>query len=176
MRNHLLSIQRQQRWRRRRRASADAHAKRGKSNQPNGGGDVGISLCAIPIIEFRTKFNNHSPSTMSSLLQSILSSKLANASLDEADAQRPAAEDWEEVNTSDDDELVGIQTAPGTRPGTPPGSRPATPASSTANAAPKVKSSLSQDRPVRVKAPKSKTDPLRSLPKEVRGGEADMRL
>lgn len=45
---------------------------------------------------------------MSSLLQSVLSSKLANASLDSHENTEHGAglEDWEEVHTSDD-ELVG---------------------------------------------------------------------
>ncbi|CAO1633177.1 unnamed protein product [Jaminaea pallidilutea] len=104
---------------------------------------------------------------MSSLLQSVLSSKLANASLDSRENTEHGAglEDWEEVHTSDD-ELVGIATAPGTAPGTPANlSRPASPG--VANPSSRGKSTLSADRPVRVKAPKSKTDPLRSLPKEL---------
>lgn len=116
--------------------------------------------------------------TMSSLLQSILSSKLSNATIDDAQDGLSSADsggvpsthhrldDWEEVNTSDDEQLVGVQTAPGTRPGSP--SRPSTPSTTASSAtATKPKSSLSHDRPVKVKAPKSKTDPLRSLPKEV---------
>ncbi|CAO1614444.1 unnamed protein product [Sympodiomycopsis kandeliae] len=102
---------------------------------------------------------------MSSLLQSILSSKLSNSTLEDKDSSEhphPHHDDWEEVNTSDE-ELVGIQSVPGTVPGSPLEiSRPNTPGTSS-----KTKSSLSQDRPIRVKAVKSKTDPLRSLPKEL---------
>lgn len=105
---------------------------------------------------------------MSSLLQSVLSAKLAGTSLDEEGrAQSHDAamgEDWEEVNTSDE-EMVAIATAPGTGTGTPANiSRPTSPGSSKPTSG---KSTLSNERPVKVKAPKSKTDPLRSLPKEV---------
>lgn len=137
--------------------------------------------------------------TMSSLLQSVLSAKLAGTSLDEegrANANANANnEDWEEVNTSDE-ELVGesaplslthrdlirlhtarppvaIATAPGTGTATPLNiSRPTSPGTGTSSGSgsgTKLKSSplLGNERPVKVKAPKSKTDPLRSLPKEV---------
>lgn len=136
---------------------------------------------------------------MSSLLQSVLSAKLAGTSLDEegrANANaNPNNEDWEEVNTSDE-ELVGesaqlpsprpiatcirlqapcpplaIATAPGTGTATPLNiSRPTSPGTGTSSGpGTKLKSSplLGNERPVKVKAPKSKTDPLRSLPKEV---------
>lgn len=69
----------------------------------------------------------------------------------------------------------GIATAPGTLPGTPAElSRPTSPSMagtsglvSSSLSAPKMKSNLSTERPVKIKAPKSKTDPLRSLPKEL---------
>lgn len=114
---------------------------------------------------------------MSQLLQSILSSKLAGASLDDGqDARSDSAhahahgnEDWEEVHTSDE-ELVGIATAPGTMPGTPSEiSRPTSPDAGGVGAPPRLRSHLG-DPPVKVrppKAPKSKTDPLRSLPKHL---------
>ncbi|CAO1638161.1 unnamed protein product [Parajaminaea phylloscopi] len=112
---------------------------------------------------------------MSSLLQSVLSSKLASASLEEGSAGSASQgggpdslhlDDWEEVHTSDE-ELVGIATAPHSVPGTPANiSRPTSPGGDP-NAASKTRSYPSAERPVRVKAPKSKTDPLRSLPKEV---------
>lgn len=136
---------------------------------------------------------------MSQLLQSVLTSKLEAASLNDGKERSELGDDWEEVHTSDE-EIVGesqkrretktrrdedsfltiatsldpflltidVATAPPTAPGTPAElSRPTSP--NAPGHAPKLRSNLSfaGERPVRVKAVKSKTDPLRSLPKNV---------
>ncbi|SPO23609.1 uncharacterized protein UTRI_03864_B [Ustilago trichophora] len=71
---------------------------------------------------------------MSNLLQSVLSSRLANATLgtsndnstDNGAESKEALNDWEQVDT--DDELVNVQSTPGTASATPlERSRPASP-------------------------------------------------
>jgi len=64
---------------------------------------------------------------MSNLLQSVLSSRLANATLSDSTTEaKEGLNDWEQVDT--DDELVNVQSAPGTASATPlERSRPASP-------------------------------------------------
>lgn len=136
---------------------------------------------------------------MSNLLQSVLSSRLANATLGTSDDRSPDPDaastkeglnDWEEVDN--DDEVVNVQSTPGTAAGTPlERSRPASPtrahsssrlavetdttdfesdvdgvtASKAGAGSSKLRSTTSGKK--RVSSKRSKTDPLRSLTSEI---------
>lgn len=128
---------------------------------------------------------------MSSLLQNVLASRLAQATLgtDEngnapsssitnpsmpppeivsKESQSQSIDDWEKVESEEitsDDELVNVASLPGTVPGTPHISRPPSPGGMT-RSTPSKRSTLGKSIGFGI-ARKSKTDPLRTLPKEV---------
>ncbi|PWN34979.1 uncharacterized protein FA14DRAFT_132908 [Meira miltonrushii] len=117
---------------------------------------------------------------MSSLLQNVLASRLAQATLgtdengnivvkdSQSQSQSQSIDDWEKVEGEEitsDDELVNVVSLPGTVPGTPHISRPPSPGGMT-RSTPSKRSTLGKSIGTGI-ARKSKTDPLRTLPKEV---------
>lgn len=134
---------------------------------------------------------------MSSLLQNVLASRLAQATLGtdengntpsfstqdsssmpppeivikESQSQSQSIDDWEKVEGEEitsDDELVNVISLPGTVPGTPHISRPPSPGGGiTTRSTPSKRSTLGRSLGSAGILRKSKTDPLRTLPKEV---------
>ncbi|MCO5598603.1 hypothetical protein L7F22_052700 [Adiantum nelumboides] len=130
---------------------------------------------------------------MSSLLQNVLASRLAQATLgtDEngnvpsssssttnssmpppeivvKESQSQSIDDWEKVESEEitsDDEMVNVVSLPGTVPGTPHISRPPSPGGMN-RTTPSKRSTLGKSIGSGILR-KSKTDPLRSLPKEI---------
>ena len=134
---------------------------------------------------------------MSSLLQNVLASRLAQATLgtDEngnipssststttttsssmpppeiivKDSQTQSVDEWEKVESEEitsDDEMVNVVSLPGTVPGTPHISRPPSPGGMS-RTTPSKRSTLARSMGSSISSRKSKTDPLRSLPKEI---------
>ncbi|KAK0555953.1 hypothetical protein OC846_001505 [Tilletia horrida] len=112
----------------------------------------------------------------SSLLYTAITNRFAantigNGSQPEGTEDDQALNEWENVSHTSDDDLVDVQSLPGTAPGTPrsrsrppspPPSGAATGTSQAASPSPTKASSRSRS----AAASKSKTDPLRSLPSD----------
>ncbi|UZJ52467.1 hypothetical protein CBS101457_001787 [Exobasidium rhododendri] len=116
---------------------------------------------------------------MSTLLHNVLASRLAQATIGGEDSGNSARrlnplestssqslEEWENVDEASipsDEEMIGVISLPGTVPSTPSASRPSSPGLSSRG----KRSGLSQSMTSADLNRKSKTDPLRSLPKDV---------